>query len=144
MRLNKLINYFVVFVLSLALQSCSDDESTSPVTPPPVNSNAPLAKLSDIQAKVFNSCAVTGCHSASSNQGNLTLTSGQSFANLVNVQSVLFPTFKRVLPGNDGQSLLIKILKGEVSPRMPLNSAPLPNDVIDSIEAWINRGALNN
>ncbi len=144
MRLNKLINYLVVFLLSLALQNCSDDQTTSPVTPPPVSSNAPMAKLSDIQAKVFNSCAVSGCHSGASNQGNLTLTSGQSLSNLVNVQSVLFPSFKRVLPGNDGQSLLIKILKGEVNPRMPLNSAPLPNDVIDSIAVWINKGALNN
>lgn len=144
MKLNNLFKYLTGFVIALLVLSCSDDQTTSPVTPPPGGSNAPLAKLSDIQAKVFNSCASANCHSAAANQGNLTLTSGQSFSNLVNVQSVLFPSFKRVLPGNDGQSLLIKILKGEVSPRMPLNSAPLPNDVIDSIQAWINRGALNN
>lgn len=144
MKFNNLVKCFLAALVCLIILSCSDDQTTSPITPPPGNSNAPMAKFSDIQMKVFNSCAIAGCHSAASNQGNLTLTSEQSYSNLVNVQSVLFPSFKRVLPGDDGQSLLIKILKGEVSPRMPLNSTPLSNDVIDSIKAWINRGALNN
>ncbi len=142
MNFNKWLLKTTTVLVSLIILSCSDDEGT---TQPPVNSsNAPLATFSDIQAKVFNSCASANCHSAQANQGNLNLTSGQSYSNLVNVQSVLFPSFKRVLPGDDGQSLLIKILKGEVNPRMPLNSAPLSNDVIDSIAAWIKNGAPNN
>jgi hypothetical protein len=127
----------------LFFAGCTDQTSTP--TAPPTNSSAPLAKLSDIQVKLFNNtCAVADCHAASSNQGNLTLTSGQSYSNLVNVQSVLYPQYKRVQPGDGANSLLVKILKGEVSLRMPLNQPPLPNEVIDSIEAWINNGALNN
>lgn len=134
----------MILVIMFYIVGCSEDQTTAPNIPPP-NSSTPLAKLSDIQVKVFtNTCAVANCHSAAANQANLTLTSGQSFSNLVNVQSVLFPQFKRVEPGSAGNSLIIKILKGEVSPRMPLSGTPLSNDVIDSIEVWINRGALNN
>lgn len=144
MELNKALKYLTLLSLTFYIIGCSEDQTTSPITPP-TNSSAPLAKLSSIQIKVFNnSCALANCHSEASNQGNLTLTSGQSFSNLVNVQSVLFPQFKRVQPGDGGNSLLIKILKGEVNLRMPLNGTPLSNDVIDSIEAWINQGALNN
>ena len=124
-------------------EGCADQ--TSAPTSPPADSSTLLAKFSDIQVKVFNTtCAVAGCHAASSNQGNLTLESSKSYANLINVQSVLYPQYKRVQPGDGTNSLLVKILRGEVSLRMPLNQPPLSNEVIDSIEAWINNGAQNN
>jgi len=138
--LMKIFSYLII-CLSLLLISCSDDQPTSPN---PQNTTPPSPTLSDIQAKIFNSCASADCHSSSARRGNLVLESGQSHSNLVNVQSTLFPQFKRVQPGSGGNSLLIKILKGDVSPRMPLNRTPLSNDVIDSIEVWINAGALNN
>lgn len=130
----------VVFLLLITV-SCSEDETTSP---PANSSSAPLAKFSELQVKVFNNCLGAQCHSSSANQGNLTLESGVSFNNLVGVQSALFPQFKRVEPGNSTNSLLIKILKGEVSPRMPLNGSPLPAATIDSVARWIDQGALNN
>jgi len=133
----------MLLTLLLFFAGCSDQTSTP--TAPSTDSATPLAKFGDIQAKVFSStCAVAGCHSASSNQGNLTLESGESYSNLVNVQSVLYPQYKRVQPGDGASSLLLKILRGEVNLRMPLNQPPLPDEVIDSIEAWINNGAQNN
>ena len=130
--------------LALALFSgCSSDNPTEPDPTP--NTTAPLSKLSDIQAKVFSqSCASSGCHGNTNNQASLLLTDGSSYANLVSIQSVLYPQFTRVQPGNSTNSLLIKILKGEVSPRMPLNRTPLSAAVIDSIAKWIDNGALNN
>ena len=126
---------------TILLFGCSEESTTEPT---PTNT-APSAKLNDIQSKVFNtSCALSGCHGSTNNQANLLLTEGNSFANLVNVQSFLFPQFTRVQPNNSANSLLIKILKGEVSPRMPLNKAPLSASVIDSIAKWIDNGALNN
>ena len=126
---------------AILLLGCSEESATEP-TP---TASAPLSKLSDIQSKVFNtSCALSGCHGSTNNQANLLLTDGNSFSNLVNVQSVLFPQFKRVVPDSSSNSLLIKILKGEVSPRMPLNRNPLSAAVIDSIAKWIDNGALNN
>jgi hypothetical protein len=138
-KLNLLAAFLVLtFVLS---SGCSEESTTEPVPPNP----APLSKLSDIQNKVFNtSCALSGCHGATNNQVNLLLTDGNAFSNLVNVQSVLFPQFKRVVPDSSSKSLIIKILKGEVSPRMPFNREPLPAAVIDSIAKWIDNGALNN
>lgn len=131
----------VVFGLLFNFTGCSDDQPTAPSTQ---NIIPPLAKFSDIQAKVFSNCTDSDCHSASTHQANLILESGQAYTNLINVQSTLFPQFKRVEPGSGGNSLLIKILKGEVSPRMPYNRSPLSNDVIDSIEVWIESGAPNN
>ena len=139
----KKLNLSAIFlVLTFILFTGCSEEST--MEPPPGNS-APFAKLSDIQSKVFNtSCALSGCHGATNNQANLLLTDGNAFTNLVNVQSVLFPQFKRVVPDSGSKSLIIKILKGEVSPRMPFNRDPLPAATIDSIAKWIDNGALNN
>ena len=131
----------IVFSMFFLLIGCSEEETTAPT---PNSSNMPLAKFSDLQSKIFNSCAVAGCHASGSAQGNLDLSSSQAYSNLVGVQSALYPQFKRVEPGSAGNSMLIKILKGELTPQMPLNRTPLSNDVIDSIEAWIDNGALNN
>ncbi len=132
---------FVVIVSIVFFISCSEDQSTSPTQ---TTGGAPLAKFSDIRAKVFSNCTGAQCHSAAGNQGNLVLESNVAYSNLVDVQSVLFPNFKRIEPGNSANSLLIKILKGEVSPRMPLNRSPLSGATIDSIAKWIDEGALNN
>ncbi|BDQ03355.1 hypothetical protein [Ignavibacterium sp.] len=140
--MNKIKSFSVLLsLISIILISCSDEEATAPSTN---NSNAPLAKFSELQVKVFNNCLGAQCHSSTANQGNLTLEPGVSYNNLVGVQSALFPQFKRVEPGNSTNSLLIKILKGEVNPRMPLNSSPLSAAIIDSIARWIDQGALNN
>jgi len=134
---------FVILAMLIFMVACSSDNPTQPDNN--AGSQTSLSKLSEIQNKVFtNSCALTGCHGTSNNQANLLLTEGQSYSNLVNVQSVLFPQYKRVVPGNSSESLIIKILKGEVSPRMPLNRDPLSAEVIDSIAVWIDHGALNN
>lgn len=132
-----------LIILLITFWGCSSDNPTEPAPNP--GAQAPLSKLSDIQAKVFTqSCALSSCHGSTNNQANLLLTDGSSFSNLVNVQSFLFPQFKRVVPDSSSKSLLIKILKGEVSPQMPLNRTPLSAAVIDSIAKWINNGALNN
>ncbi len=133
----------IIFVLLTSYWGCSGDNPAEPSPDP--GQHTSLSKLSTIQANVFSqSCAFSGCHGPANNQADLLLTDGNSFSNLVNVQSVLFPQYKRVVPGNSSQSLLIKILKGDVSPRMPLNRDPLPADLIDSIATWIDNGALNN
>ncbi len=134
----------ILFVLLTTYWGCSSDNPAEP-SPPDAGQNNSLIKLSVIQTTVFSqSCALSGCHGPTNNQADLLLTEGSSFSNLVNVQSVLFPQYKRVAPGNSSQSLLIKILKGEVSPRMPLNREPLSADLIDSIASWIDKGALDN
>lgn len=138
MKTKKFFGILIV-VFSLLLISCSEDQSTAPTV-----NNAPFAKFNDIQAKVFVNCIGAQCHSSAGNQGNLVLESGVAYNNLVGVQSVLFPQYKRVEAGNSANSLIIKILKGEVSPRMPLDLTPLDAATIDSLAKWIDLGALNN
>jgi hypothetical protein len=134
---------FFALILIVLLNGCSEENTTQPEQNP--SSNVPLSKLSDIQQKVFTqSCALSNCHGQTNNQANLLLSEGNSFVNLVNVQSLLFPQFTRVLPDSSSKSLIIKILKGEVSPQMPLNRAPLDPAIIDSVAKWIDNGALNN
>ena len=139
MKTLKLVRISMMLLTLSLFVSCSEDQTTAPPT-----TNAPLAKFSDIKAKVFVNCTGAQCHSSSGNQGNLVLESSVAFNNLVGVQSVLFPQYKRVEAGSSANSLIIKILKGEVSPQMPLNGNPLPAATIDSIAKWIDLGALNN
>lgn len=137
-----LLKGFILFSLFM-FSSCSDDDSpTEPVNPPPGN-GSPYT-FSSIQSGVFNTtCALSGCHSGSSPQAGMNLSAGVAYNNLVNVQSVTHSEFKRVEPGSSQNSVIIKLLRGELQPKMPpggnLNSA-----VIDSIAAWIDRGAPNN
>jgi hypothetical protein len=75
------------------------------------------------------------------------LVPGQAYNNLVNVQSFLYPQFKRVDAGNSSQSLIIKALRGEApfnqNSKMPLGGS-LDPAIIDTIAKWIDNGALNN
>jgi hypothetical protein len=137
-------NFITISVMLIAVfWGCSNDNPSEP--PQNTGTQTSLSKLSDIQEKVFNvSCAFSGCHGATGTKANLLLTNGNSFSNLVNAQSVLYPQFKRVEPNNSANSLLIKILRGQVSPQMPFNGTPLSASVIDSIAKWIDNGALNN
>jgi hypothetical protein len=132
---------FSIFVIS----GCSDKSSpTNPSSSNPASLSS--SKFSDIQKSVFStSCALSGCHAGSSVQANLNLTEGNAYNNLVNRQSVLNPSFVRVKPGDSQNSFLIKMLRnsGNGSSLMPPTGALNPA-IIDSIEAWINNGALNN
>lgn len=140
-----IFNLFIIFSLMLMvlLTSCSEDSNTT--APPAGTPNIPMARFSDIQAKVFNtSCATANCHASGSAPAGLVLSQGQSYSNLVEVQSVLYPNLKRVDTGNSGESLLVQILRGTRTPQMPYQSSALPSAVIDSIAKWIDDGALNN
>jgi hypothetical protein len=107
----------VILIGVILFSACSDDNPTEPTDP---TISTPNPTLSSIQANVFTpGCAFANCHGNSGTQANLNLTNGQSFADLVGVESQLFAPSKRVEAGDGGNSILIKILKGEVSPQMP-------------------------
>lgn len=89
------------------------------------------------------------CHNLGS--GGLTMTdSGDSYMNLVGVDSSEAPGFKRVAAGDPAGSYLVAKLKGVAGDppfngnptQMPLGGTPLSADVIDLIEDWITQGAL--
>ncbi len=47
-------------------------------------------------------------------------------------------------PGNADNSVLIDRIKGTVTPRMPLGSAPISAEQIQKIEDWIDNGAKDD
>ncbi len=109
----------------------------------PVESDVKLNTFSGIQTKLFDTtCALSGCHGSNATQANLLLTPGNSYSALVNQQGSIFSQFLRVKPGDSENSLLIKVLKGELSQMPP--TGKLSDSIIDSVAMWIDNGAINN
>lgn len=99
------------------------------------------ATFSSIQSEVFSpTCATSGCHGGSQNPN---LSAGQAYNNLVNRASSQNSSLMRVKPGDSKNSYLMKKLNGDGTSIMP-PSGQLSQVKIDSIAAWIDRGALNN
>ena len=106
--------------------------------------------LTWIQDRVFQpSCAgFTACHMGlAPDAGGLSLERGQSWRQLVNVDSEQFPTWKRVVPLDPANSYLMVALGQYVGPidpmvgMMPYNSPLLCREKRDAIERWILAGA---
>jgi uncharacterized lipoprotein YajG len=70
MKTQMISRLFLMLVTLSLFVSCSEDQTTAPSA-----NNAPLAKFSDIKAKVFTNCLGAQCHSSAGNQGNLVLES---------------------------------------------------------------------
>lgn len=137
--MNKLLLIFSI--LFIIIIGCTETNISEPDPDPSV----PFSNFSSLQEKVFTPrCDKPGCHGNTNNQADLFLGEGQAFQSLVEVSSLLFPGMTRVIPDSSAKSLLIKILKGEVSPRMPLDGNFLSDAVIDTIAKWIDNGVLNN
>ena len=92
------------------------------------------------------------CHATARIAGFLPLTTGASYANLVNVPaSSLFLPGLLVIPGNSASSVLFKRVNGigltSPTQRMPLGGPFLDTlnpSAINAIKGWIDEGALNN
>ncbi|MFO0590052.1 MAG: hypothetical protein U0441_21100 [Polyangiaceae bacterium] len=100
-----------------------------------------------VQPILTASCATNGCHKGVMPAEGLNLTSGQSYAKLVNVTaSQCADGRKRVLPGQPSQSYLIDKLMGVdlcFGTQMP-KQGMIPQAQIQTISDWICGGALNN
>ena len=90
-------------------------------------------------------CAASGCH-VSGGFGPMTLTSGSSYGNLVNVVSAGEPPIIRVVPNDADNSYLVIKVSGTQTfgGRMPLGLGALDNIDMTNIRNWINNGAPNN
>jgi uncharacterized membrane protein len=89
----------------------------------------------DILPVLSNSCAISGCHNASSAKEGVVTTSYQTLINSNIIKN-----------GNPSGSKLIKVITAsagseDVMPPKPYS--PLSKAVTDSISKWIQRGALN-
>lgn len=134
--------YFLVLTaFSLMYVSCADQIVSECENE--IQSNL-TATFSSIQNEVFTpSCALSGCHV--SNSVDPVLSSGVAYNNIVNVMS-FNPPFLYVNPTKSDSSYILNKIKGNniQGERMPINGQPISQLAIDSIAAWIDRGALNN
>ena len=104
----------------------------------------------DIQEYVFDkSCANSVCHAAPANAGNLNLSYGLSYEDLVGREpqnpAAAAAGMKLVDPGNPENSFLLAKLMGPTAPeqgaRMPFGGGVLHNGKIDAVRMWIEAGA---
>ena len=77
-----------------------------------------------------------GCHQPSLKSSGLDVTTFADFTK----GGRRGPAFQ----ASDTTSLILKYVKGELQPVMPMGAPPLPKDQIDSIAAWIAAGAKDD
>ncbi len=105
--------------------------------------------LSDVQPIFTSTCALSGCHAATNPELGMSLSVGQTFANVVNVPATELSTMNRVTPGQPDNSYLFHKVQGThlvLDPpgsgvQMPKGRSPLTQMEIDLIRAWIEAGA---
>ena len=110
---------------------------------------ASTGQFDDIQRNIFDQhCLSAGCHNAQSLAGNMNLSAGASYDQLVNVQPdnavARSAGLLRVQPFNPGNSFLLTKLTGPglgEGSRMPMGMDPLSQSDIAMIQAWIADGA---
>ena len=117
-------------------QSCSKD--IGPIEKEN-NTTENVKFATDVQPIFSNNC--TGCHG---NSGNLDLSSGNAYANLVGVNASGY-SGKRVIANDADNSILYKKIdnSGAYGSNMPLGQN-LSSAQINTIKQWIIEGALNN
>lgn len=100
----------------------------------------------DIQPVFNQSCAVTGCHAGGAPAGNLNLSSGAAYGNIVFQASSQRPSLNLITPLNVEESYLIRKLKGDgiAGGQMPYLRDPLAIEIITLFENWVLKGANNN
>jgi len=127
--------YILILTIIFSFSSCSKD--VGPVDNVQAGENVSFAN--DIQPVFDQNCV--SCHPSS---GNLDLTSGNSYANLVNVNASNY-SGKRVVPSDSEQSILYKKIDGSSAygSNMPLGGS-LSQTEINLVKRWIDEGALNN
>jgi len=109
--------------------------------------NASVSFSADVQPILTASCATIGCHRGVMPQEGLDLSTGKSYAGLVNVTAKQCNDGrKRVMPGDPAASYLIDKMMGVdlcFGTAMP-KLGGVPNQQITTIANWICGGAPNN
>jgi len=130
--------------------TATDDQGLADPTPPTrtVTVIAAAATFAQVQSEIFNtSCAFSGCHGGSSPAQGMNLSSGQAYANIVNVASHEQPSLDRIEPSSPSSSYLYLKVTGDPSisgSRMPLGGGALSAERLQLLRSWIEAGAPNN
>ncbi|MBI1910042.1 MAG: hypothetical protein HYS22_07735 [Deltaproteobacteria bacterium] len=137
---------FLFFAVLLTLFSACGGSSETDATDDTITGT-----LTSLQTNLFTpTCALSGCHSSSSQSGSLSLAAGESFGSLVGTAANELPSMNRVTANDTTKSYLIHKLEGTQSSaggsgsRMPLGGSALTEAEIQATKDWINSGAKNN
>lgn len=105
------------------------------LSPAALAASAPASYFRDVRPILQHQCQ--GCHQPNQKSGGLDLTTFEGFAK----GGGRGPAFRAEAPT---ESLILKYVKGEAQPRMPLGGQPLTADEIASISGWIAGGAKDD
>lgn len=125
----------LILLISIGLFFSCEDDITSTCDTENDQSNKMPAQLSAIQNTVFNSRCVS-CHGGSTPEAGLDLSAGSAFNELIGKNLVL--------PNNSANSpLMNRLTSNDPNVIMP-PAGQISQVLIDSIAAWIDKGAINN
>ncbi len=132
-----LIKNTLLIYLLLNLFSCSDGI----VSELPDNHVIKIrANYSSIQKEIFNQYCI-GCHSGKFPSGNLNLSEGVSYANLINKENN-DKTAKYIVQSNVADSYIIERLTSSTNPMPP--TGKIDQALIDTLKLWIGNGAISD
>lgn len=138
MRSSRLAKFLACAAIVMAA-SCGDDDPVIPDDPGTVPDSVEFDR--HVQPIFTSRCAVAGCHVQPDPAGELVLTAGQSYANIVDEPSVVFPPGIRVEPFQPLNSVLyLLVLDGD----MPQDGPRLTRVQVAIIKKWIEDGAPDN
>jgi hypothetical protein len=134
-------------VLPLVLVACdaSSDETGPSDSDADTDTDTDITYDDDIQP-IWDTLCGAGCHMGGTTSGNLDLSPGHSYADIVNVASKQAVGLDRVEPGDHLASYLCRKLEGTQvkvggsGVQMPMGGS-LPSGDMEIIETWINAGA---
>ena len=105
------------------------------LTPVAIAADSPVSYFQDVRPILQRQCQ--GCHQPNLTSGGLDLTTFEGLAK----GGSRGAAFQAGVPA---ESLVLKYVKGEAQPRMPLGATPLTPEEIDSISGWIVAGAKDD
>jgi len=108
------------------------------------NSGSGSSFASNVQPLYNAKCTI--CHSGTAATAGLNLSSGNAYANTVNVDSQQDRTKKLILPSDADNSYIVIKVEGRqtVGDRMPAGTGDLSANEIQTLKTWTNEGAQNN
>jgi hypothetical protein len=133
---------------ALLVLACGDPRVGGPL---PVASPAPSTFSAIEQNILIPRCATSGCHSGNPPSATpLSLDPDVALLGMVGQPAQQLSTMSQIEPRQPDASYLLLKLRGTagtaggVATRMPIGDAPLSDDEIAGIEAWIREGAPND
>ena len=132
-----------------------DDDGCSNTCETPTNPECEAGEFDStfeaIQSVVFDGydCSNATCHGGAAPSGNLNLTAGSAYANILSVASTISPAHDRVVPGEPALSVLYDKLQAGTNgglpafggSSMPVGPIALTAEHLQAVWEWIRAGA---